>query len=248
VNYEEAKTILLLYRPDAPETKDPQLRAALALAKTDTELARWFEKHCARDFVVQTKFRQIAAPAGLKEQIISEHFAAQKRNIFPRKKIFFATATVFALLILIAIFWPRASDNSFSIYRSRMASAALRGYAMDLSANDPAQIRNFLGQHQAPSNYVLPAPLQKISATGCSIESWQSAKVSMICFCTGEAKSPATDLWLFVAERADVKNAPDARAPQFKKINGLTTAVWAQDDKIYLLGMVGDENLLRKFL
>ncbi|HEY5297718.1 MAG TPA: hypothetical protein VIK59_07320 [Verrucomicrobiae bacterium] len=70
----------------------------------------------------------------------------------------------------------------------------------------------------------------------------------MICFRTGDSKSPATDLWLFVVNRAEVKNAPDASAPRFKKINGLTTAVWTQGGKLYLLGMMGGENRVRKFL
>ncbi|HZL14163.1 MAG TPA: hypothetical protein VFC85_08475, partial [Verrucomicrobiae bacterium] len=198
---EEAKNVLLLYRPDAPGD-DPQIAAALALAKTDAELARWLEKHRARDFILRAKFRQIAAPAGLKEQIISEHFAEQRRFFSPPPKIIFATATALALVILTLIFWPHASDDSLSIFRGRMASAALRGYAMDLSTSDPSRIRNFLKQNSAPGDFVLPPALQKISATGCAIETWQSAKVSMICFRTGDSKSPATDLWLFVVNRA----------------------------------------------
>ena len=80
MNRDEAKTILLLYRPGTADAADPQTAEALALAKGDPELASWFETHCARQFVIGEKFRQIAVPAGLKEQIISEQ-AAQEKNI-----------------------------------------------------------------------------------------------------------------------------------------------------------------------
>ena len=93
-----------------------------------------------------------------------------------------------------------------------MAGIALRGYAMDLTTNNPAQIRAYLAQNHAPADYVLPAPLEKTAMAGCAIESWQGAKVSMICFRTGKPLPPGeqSDLWLFVVDRASVKDAPPA--------------------------------------
>jgi hypothetical protein len=84
VNHDEAKNILLLYRHGTADADDPQIAGALALAQRDPELARWLEEHCARQFVLREKFRQIAAPAGLREQIISEH-AAQKNGFLAAK-------------------------------------------------------------------------------------------------------------------------------------------------------------------
>jgi hypothetical protein len=81
VNHDEAKNILLLYRHGMTDADDPQIAEALALAQRDRELTRWLEEHCARQFLLREKFRQISAPAGLKEQIISEQ-AAQGKMIF----------------------------------------------------------------------------------------------------------------------------------------------------------------------
>jgi hypothetical protein len=91
VNVNEAKNILLLYRPGTADAEDPQIAAALALAKRDPELARWLEEHCARQEALRAKFRQITVPAGLKEQIISEQ-AAQEGNNPPRKIVAVALA------------------------------------------------------------------------------------------------------------------------------------------------------------
>jgi hypothetical protein len=251
VNRDEAKTILLLYRPGTADAEDPQIAGALALAKRDPELAGWLEAHCARQLVIGEKFRQITVPAGLKEQIISEQ-AASERMISTPQKIRFALAVVILLFGTLAIFWfpHRAPEDTLAIYRNQMAGIALRGYGMDLMTNDPAAIRAYLAQNQAPADYVLPAALQKAVVTGCAVEGWQNVKVSMICFRTGRPLPPnqSSDLWLFVVDRASLKDAPAAGQLRLVAANRLIMAVWTQGDKVYLLGTEGDEPAIRQFL
>lgn len=254
MNRDDAKNILLLYRPGTADANDPQVSEALALAQRDGELARWFGEHCARQELLRASFRQIAAPDGLKEQIISEQAAREKIErtvVWRRNVILAAAATVVAALILVALWLrPAAADDTLAIYRNRMIGTALRGYAMDFAASDPVQIQSYLKQKQAPADYDLPVPLQKIAMTGCAIESWQGAKVSLICFRTGKPLPPGeqSDLWLFVVDRASVKNAPLAGPPQLARVHQLMTATWTQGDKLYLLGTEGDEQTVRHLL
>src|SRR5882724_318135 len=275
MNRDEAKNILLLYRNPA-DAEDPQIAEALALAKNDDNLAQWFEKLCARQNALREKFRQIAAPAGLKEQIeaaVKQKLGQAARTtqfdefkgrllsalrydlekiIFSRRNFALATATVIVALIALATFWfrPQKGDDTFAIYQNQMASVALRGYAMDFMAANPVEIRSYLAKNGAPSDYNFPAALEKIPVTGCAIESWQGKKVSMICFRTGKPLPPGqqSDLWLFVVDRATLKGAPVTSMPQFTKVNRLITSVWTQGDKMYLLGTEGDEQTIRKFL
>ena len=252
MNRDDAKKILLLYRPGAVDGADPQMAEALALAAQDDELKRWFGEHCARQEVLRSKFRQIPVPAGLKEQIISEQAAREKIVIWRRNLAFTAAAAVVMAALALTVLWfrPPASDNTLAIFQSRMAGVALRGYVMDLMTNNPARIRAYLKQHHAPADYVLPAPLQKVALTGCAVESWQGTKVSMICFRTGKPLPPGeqSDLWLFVVDRASIKNPPPAGPPQLAQANQLITATWIQDGRLYLLGTKGDEPTLRRFL
>jgi hypothetical protein len=258
VNCDEAKIILQLYRPDTADAEDPQIADALALAKNDPELALWLEEHCARQNVLHKKFRQIAAPAGLKEQIISEQAAFSKINPRQEKIVLVAavTAIVAALAVLAAFYLPhggnrsQADSNTLANYANQMEGVPLSGYAMNLATNDLSQIRAYLAHNSAPSDYTLPATLEKIETTGCAIQDWQGKKVSMICFRTGKPLPPKQqgDLWLFVVDRASVKGAPDAASPQFTKVNQLTTATWTQDGKLYLLATQDDEQELQKFL
>jgi hypothetical protein len=258
VNRDEARIMLQLYRPDTADEDDPQIAGALALAKRDPELARWLEEHCRRQNVLREKFRQIAVPAGLKEQIISEQAVFSKKNS-QRQKIVLAaavTAIVVSLAIIVSLYFPRGGNgnqsdsNTLANYQNQMIYVATGGYGMNFPTNDLSQIRAYLAQNAAPSDYALPASLEKTAATGCAIENWRGAKVSMICFRTGKPLPPNQqgDLWLFVVDHASVKDAPGSSSPQFAKVNQLATAVWTQGGKLYLLATEGDEQTLRKFL
>ena len=58
----------------AERTEELNQRAeALQAARKDAELASWLQQHCAQQAEVRRKLRQITAPAGLMEQIVSEH-------------------------------------------------------------------------------------------------------------------------------------------------------------------------------
>jgi hypothetical protein len=126
----------------------------------------------------------------------------------------------------------------------------LRGYAMDLVTNNSEQIRAYLAQNHAQSDFTLPEKLKQANLVGCAVEGWQDVKVSMICFRTGRPLEAGaqSDLWLFVVDRASVRNAPAGDSPQFSQVNRLITATWTQGDKLYLLGMEGDERTLKEYL
>ncbi|HZM03350.1 MAG TPA: hypothetical protein VFC44_10015 [Candidatus Saccharimonadales bacterium] len=249
---EEAKETLLIYRPGTTDGNEPEIAQALALALQDAELARWLDQHQAQQEMLRAKFRQIPVPAGLKEQIISER-AVNAQKYFRRKLAVAAGALAVCVLIGLttALFWPRPpNDDTFANYRNRMVSTALRGYSMNFESPDLAQIRAYLAQRKAAENYDLPARLQKITATGCAVETWQGARVAMICFRTGQPLRPGdqNDLWLFVVDSAAVKNAPNGPAPQFARVNKLITAAWMEGNKLYLLGTAGDEQKIREYL
>ena len=256
MNHDEAKNILLLYRPGTADAEDPQIAGALALAKREPELTRWLEGHCVRQEALRAEFGQIAVPAGLKEQIISERAALVKRSS-QRRKIFVvaaATAIVVSLVAVAALeFLPRQVQPkapTLANYQSTMVGFALGPYGMALATNDVEQIRNFLAHGHAPADYTLPAPLEKAAATGCTVKYWSGERISMICFRTGKPLPPGRpgDLWLFVADSASINGAPDTTAPQFAQINQIVTATWTQNGRLYLLATEGNEQTIRKYL
>jgi hypothetical protein len=253
MNRDEAKLILLVYRPGV-DAEDPQIAGALALAKSDRALGDWLEGHYARQNALREKFRQISAPAKLKEQIISERAAFSRMDSRREKMVAVAAiaAIVVALVVLAATYLPRrgVDVNTLANYQSQMIYVVTSGYGMNLATNDLPQIRDYLARNQSPADYILPAPLEKTAVTGCAIEDWQGKKVSMICFSTGKPLPPnqAGDLWLFVTDRASMKGAPDSTAPQFAKTGRIVIVTWTQGGKLYLLATEGDEQTIRKYL
>src|ERR1019366_6193327 len=65
VNNPEAREILALFRPGTADEKDPSFHQARQLAKSDPELARWFDQHCEAYLALRQRFAAIPIPPGL---------------------------------------------------------------------------------------------------------------------------------------------------------------------------------------
>jgi hypothetical protein len=252
----QAKQILIIYRPDSADANDAEIAEALALVKSDPELQHWFDDHCARQRTFRDKFRQIAPPAVLREQIISE-YAARSKAASRRQKVM-ALASVAAIVLSFALlawfYLPHNHSapelpNTLANYQSQMIDATQNGYYMTAMTNLD-QVHSWLAQNQAPADYVLPTGLKNAAVTGCTVEPWGDAKASMICFRQGKtlpAGQPG-DLWLLVVDQTAVKDAPTDESPQVATINGLATATWARNGKLYFLAARGDERAIQKYL
>ena len=254
MNHDEAKQILLLYRTGTADADDPDIAAALAQAKQDVELTAWLDAHVARQAVVCEKFRQITPPAGLEEQIISEHAAARRRSARRAPVLVLAAAVGMTLLATCAgwwLTWHRTSQQSeLAQFRGRMVRTALSVYSMDLATNDMTQLRAFFAQRQAPADYALPPGLQNAQLVGGAVEKWRGTNVAMVCFRTGKPLRPgeSSDLWLFVADSNSLQDVTASETSKMVKVNRLITAAWTAGGKIYLLGMEGTDVDLRGYL
>jgi hypothetical protein len=71
---EEAQEVLLLFRPGTADAEEPQIIAAMEVARRDPELGQWFEQHQRFQATMRAGFRRIGAPEHLKVALL----AAQK--------------------------------------------------------------------------------------------------------------------------------------------------------------------------
>jgi hypothetical protein len=251
VNNQEAKRILALFRPGTADEEDPAFHEARQLAKSDPELARWFDQHCESYLVLRRKFQAIPIPPGLKEQIISER-KIQRPFFQSYGRPLLAVAAAVALLAVLSLGLRPFHDlaDRDAAYRKRMTKKALVNYSMNLTTTNLVHIRSYLQEKNAPADYSLPAGLKMAVAAGCVVTSWEGRPVSMICFKSGRPLPPGeqSDLWLFVINLKTAAQSAPARAPVFARVNKATTASWSEGDKTYLLAAVGDEAFLRKYL
>jgi hypothetical protein len=250
---EQAKEILKLYRPGTADADDPSFAEALELSECDGDLKKWFAEHCALYAALRAKFKEIAVPEGLREQIIAER-RVHVTPMWQKAVVLMGAVAAVIMLVFELGLWPQPSEpHDFKAYRSYMVSSAIRAYGMDTNTADLDQIRMFFAQKKAIADYVLPSGLQKnAEAAGCVAATWQGKQVSMICFKTGRplARGDQSDLWLFITDSATAKDTPKATTPKFEKVNGLDviTANWTAGGRTYVLATKGDEQFLSKFL
>src|SRR5689334_12918694 len=144
VNSEQAKDVLLLYRPGTDDGQDPEIAQAIEVTKRDPELAAWFAQHCAFQEAAAGAFQRIPVPEGLREQILSERKAHFNLGFKKPIAVFAVAMAVIVLSFTIVHFYSRpAENNQFANFRTRMAGMVLRTYPrMDLETNNLAAIHS----------------------------------------------------------------------------------------------------------
>ncbi len=241
-----AKEILLRYRPGTTDASDPEFAEALEQAKRDPELGRWFAQQQEFHITIRERFRQLPVPAGLKEDILSGYRPAVI-PVWWRQPAFQALAAAAAIVLLMGVtfLWLQPREGKgFAAFQNRVVRNAQRGYAMDITTTNLGEIRQYLATQGAHADYVLPAPLEKLPGDGGAVFRWRNKTVSMVCFDLGNHN----DLFLFVANRADLPDAPSTSEPQFTHIGKLTAASWSTGNRTYVLAGPGDEQFVRRYL
>jgi len=245
VNSEQAKEVLLLYRPGTDDREDPEIAEALDVTKRDPELAAWFTQHCAFQEAAAGAFQRIPVPEGLREQILSERKAHFNLGFKKPIAVFALAMAVILLSFTIAHFYSKpAENNQFANFRTRMAGKILREYPtkMDLETNNMAAIQTFLASKGAQGNYSLPPQLlAHVTGTGCAILPWHGKQVAMVCMNSGKNGAPMTpDLFLFIIDRSAVENPPESSPQKIVVNGGLASASWSSGDSTYVLLASGD--------
>ncbi len=247
----EARRILLLYRPGSDDASDPEIAEALAMAQKDAELAAWMRKQHDFHASVRAPLRSVVPPPDLRARILSGPREAPVLPFPILRFIPLAAAAVVVLFLGLAnwelvsgLFHP-ASDNSFGAFHARMARVAQRDYnQMDLVSSNLVEVSQFLTKTSPLKEQAIPSGLQRVPLFGCANLRWHGLPVTMICF-----KRNANDLlWLFIADRSQIPGSPDSATARLQTLGKFATASWTRDDRIYVIGLIGNESQLRPYL
>jgi hypothetical protein len=184
-------------------------------------------------------------PGGLREAILQR---ARKVERLPvpswwQQPMVWSAAAAVMLFLGVALFWTGdESGASVEVFRSRMVSAVLRQYTMDIVTNDMGAVRSFLTTRQAPADYVLPEKLGRLPVSGAGVLSWQDGKVSMVCLDSPQRGT----LFLFIVDAAAVTtDAFPGRS--FADVNQLMTVTWTNGGRTYVLAGQGGRSELERY-
>ena len=242
---QQAKEILLGYRPGIDDPSDPRVAEALRQLDLDPELARWFEQLQAADDAIRRQLRETPVPLGLKQRILAEQKVARP-DFGWRQPVLVAAAAaaVIVLGVLSAWIFNRSAGNGLSAYRADMVRYVSTSYNdRFIKAASFDQLRQVLGARQWPTDFIVPDRLQSVTVVGGGAVEWKGHKVALACM-----KEGRHGLWLFVIEKSALPDAPKVETPHVDLIDGTPTAAWSQAGNVYLFTVQGDDAFLRKYL
>src|SRR5262249_22980561 len=149
----EAKRVLLAYRPGLHDRDDPELAEALELARQDAGLQSWLQDQMAFHESMSAQLRAVTPPPGLRERIL----ASRKIVAVPswqRTELRLAAACLAAAVVIGALFArSHPKEETFTRFEARMVGFALRVYGMDIVTNNLAQVQQYLRSRGAPAEY-----------------------------------------------------------------------------------------------
>jgi hypothetical protein len=130
-------------------------------------------------------------------------------------------------------------------FRETMARNSLQteGHVV-FESHELSKIRQWLQDRGVESHFDLPTMLQNGTAQGCRVVDWNGHKATMVCFFLQGGQH----MDLFVMDRAGLPDFQDNGAPQFAKADGLMTAMWAKDGKVYMLTGQNQDDLEKVLL
>ena len=242
---QQAKEILLRYRPGVDDATDPSIVDALSQLERDPELAGWFEKLQAADDAIRCQLRKTPVPFDLKQRILAERKIARPDFAW-RKPVLIAAAAaaIIVLGVLSAWVFYRNAGDGLNAYRADMVRYVSSSYSSTfIKATSFDELRQVLAARQWPTDFIIPDRLKSVTVIGGSAVEWKGHKVALACM-----KEGRRGLWLFVIDKSALPDAPKTEAPRIEEIDSAPTAAWSQDGKAYLFTVQGDEALLRKYL
>lgn len=247
MNNEEAKLILQAYRPGGQDASDPRFREALEQARRDPELARWFANEQALDSRISAKLNtSIKPPAHLKSQLLAQQKIVRPAAWWRQPAWLTAAAASVVLLAVLTVIWLKPSHApQFAAFQQTMVQNALQHTDhLKFMAQDMTQIKNWLKAQHVAADFDLPASLRDAPIHGCRVIDWNGHKVTLLCFMPNGNEH----VDLFVIDCTHFQDFMPPEMAQFATKDGVTTAIWCNHDKTYLVASTAGEQQLRKIL
>jgi hypothetical protein len=243
---QEAKLVLQALRPEDLDTDNPAVIEALGFVASDPELKAWWEAQQAFDRQVAVKLAEVPLPADLRATILAGR-KIEQLTPQPHFPFWLAAAAVVAVLCVAGTF-REISAASGPLARTEYTAAILPllnhdAPALGMTSPDHDKIAAWLQERNAPTGGV-PAGLSILPTVGCQKFVVRGHAVSLICF----ALAGGGIVHLFIVDQQALSDPPGGTAPEFKQVQGWSTASWSDGRMSYLLATQAGDDALRQLL
>jgi hypothetical protein len=250
---EQAKLILQAYRPGGEDADDPFFSEALEQARVDPELEKWFAEQRAFDEAMRKALQTRIPPVGLRDSIL----LTKKISTLPRRQpsrplwrrpgVMALAASIVVLLAAALLIRPGAKPYgpmTVAVFTQQVLDLKDR-ISLGKMSNKPAELRAWLAERGAPSDFEVPRGLRDVQGLGCQSYTVGGAKVSLMCFMLGQDQFAH----LFIVDRDALKDAAPNASPVVRTEGGTPVATWTSGGKGYvLIGINMNEETLRSLI
>jgi len=244
----EAQFVLSAYRPGGQDAASPQFTEALAQARRDPSLQRWFNESSAFDRAVTEKLCAVEAPAGLREGILVGGKVSHRSSwTKPLLKWSIAAALVLAAIAGSWVLRESARPRLVGWQTNALGqiSALVEGRAkFDTQSDNPGELVAWLHANRAAALQKLPEKLERLKSLGCKTFFWDGQPVSVICF----QRENGGLIHLVTMKAAAPFNRASKNKPKFVQQGNWATATWCDGATVYMLALEGQGDQIRSYL
>jgi len=242
MNAEEAKKALSVYRSGDEVTSE--VADALAYARANPQLTRWFTGKESFDRQMVDAVAGIPVPRDLRARILTERKVVVLRPWWRQRISYAAAALMLGLVGLSGLLLVAQPKETFADYRKTVVDESWgRAPHLDLESSDIDEVNRWIAGIDATAAPVsIPAGLKDMTLRGSRTVEWKGQRVVCLCFLQGPRH-----MHLFVTQDRAFVDAPRQAMPDYEKCNGWKTVSWTQGDRTYVLTGMNYVTFLKKF-
>lgn len=252
---EEAKFILHAYRPNGADAADPGLAEALAHARRDPAIERWFAAQQAFDRAVGAKLGEIAPPPGLRDAILAgarfasgdENQSLPLRPAAPRGvrawPAWIGLAAGVALLLAVGLaVWPKTAEAT-PLLLDFALNDTLRQAHHGQHGREAAEFQALLGSTETRLAEGIPLDFELLRRQGCRVISFNDKPLLEVCF-------QRDGMWFhaYIARAADFPQVAAKLPPMFRDEGRASAVAWSDGNHIFVVASKAGREALQRLI
>jgi hypothetical protein len=253
---EEAKFILQAYRPNGADAADPGLAEALAQARRDPAIERWFAAQQAFDRAVSAKLGEITPPPGLRDAILAgARFATgsgkqtspllpsalRRRETWPA---WVGLAAGVALLLAVSLaVWPKSAEATPLLLDFALNDTLRQTHHGHQHSREAAEFQAWLGSTETRLTGGLAIDFEQLRRQGCRVIAFDGKPLLEICF-------QRDGVWFhaYIARATDFPQVTAPLPPLFRDEGRASAVAWSDGNHIYIVASKAGREALQRLI